>query len=1028
MHVGLGFPSCLLTGILLLSGAASGGERRPRPVRPDSAGPPAPVTTAPAATSAPATTQAASAPATAPAKTIPLSFNRAPMEQIAKFLNEQMGKPVIVDKEAEKIQVTLVNPKPLPVEEAMYILTTALHEAGVAIEERDRTVHLIPIAQVSKAQIRTVGAEVDLTTWKPANEIIRKIFEVRYYDPTKLVDVLKPLLPAWGHVTADPQAGKIIIVCTAERLLTMARIISELDRAGVSGGELRVFTIRNLDVLEIVPMLEKLIGGYLGVEVKAASVTGPEASAGGPRPDGPRMEGRPGGPDRPGGAGEPSAAAMVTVKASRTPVLLIPEPRRSQIVVAAPTNVLDQIKVWIETLDQPKPPSTQTEMVEIKYGDSGELVNQLTSMLAGIPDEGLRSGVKLFPFPSSRRLMIVGSEANRSIIKNWLQEIDIADTGIRVTRTFTLKNADAQQVADNIRELFQERRSWYDDYYGRRSSGEDRTKVTVTPNVRSNSVTVVASPEKMTRIAEQIEEWDKPFEGEEAAPRIYELKYADPEKTRTLLESLFTKKEQDFSWRRFWGEEDTESSPTPVGRLFGQFRFEAYPETGKLIVVSKNEENYKVIEKMIQEIDRPQETGKPRIIQLKFAEAETLAEQLNALLSGPGTPASILRRARAGTFEGFSELRSPYRHGGDSSPQQQRGPQQDGQNNLAEMRFWWQSPSDPTKVKQPSNMVGKLRIVPNVEQNLLMVAAPEEHAEAIEAFVKELDKPGYQVLIKAVIAEVALDDSLSLGYKFSSDPSIFTTGDSLANENTLRGLLTYSWKDAFDDDRHQLAFNIDVINVLSLLKRVTDLKIRSEPKILTADNIEGEFFDGQDIPFVSNSQLTDTGVRNDTFDYFPVGIRLRVRPHITKEKNVDLTVNLLISTVVPGRQLFGGAIVDRRETTTRIVLEDGRTFLISGILREEERAVNRRVPGLGDIPVFGEIFKHRENAKVNTELLVFLTPYVIEAAQGHPVIEQEPLKRLQEHHIPEGEFGGPPGEPVETIQAPVVIEPESRGS
>ncbi|MEP0842858.1 MAG: hypothetical protein HRF43_09110, partial [Phycisphaerae bacterium] len=698
-----------------------------------------------------------------------------------------------------------------------------------------------------------------------------------------------------------------------------------------------------------------------------------------------------------------------------------PEPRQSALVVAAPANVVAQIEIWLAQLDQPKPPSTQNEMIEVQYGDAGELVNQLRSMLTSHPDESLRSAVRLFSFPSSRKIMLVGSDQNRRVIKEWLKEIDIADTGVRVTRTFVLKNADSQQVAENIKELFQDaRRGYWDyDYYyeSRRSGAEDRSKVTVTSNTRNNSVTVVASPEKMIRIEAQIAEWDKPMTGRETAPRIYELKYADPDKTKTLLENLFSRKQQsDFPFRAIFfgdfGDEDSSGS-SPVGRLSGQFKFEAYPDTGKLIVVSKSEENYRVIDDMIREIDRPQTVGVPRIIQLKFADAETLAEQLNALLNAPGTPASILRKSKAGTFTDLAQEESPFRDTAQPGfrPGNERQPQQP-QGGSGVMQFWWQNPpSEMIKTRQPSNLVGKLRIVPNVEQNLLLVAAPEEYADGIEKFINDLDKPGQQVLIKAVIAEVTLEDATSLGYRFSTDPNQFLTGDPLITDNALRGLFTYSWVDVHDK-RNTFTFDMDVNNLLSLLRRVTDLKIKSEPKVFTADNIEAEFFDGQDVPFIRDSQINGISGQSQSFDYLPVGIRLRVRPHITKEKKIDLTVNLLISSIIPGRTLFGGAIVDRRETTTRIVLEDGKTFMISGILKEEDRTITRRVPGLGDIPLLGELFKHREVARVNTELLIFLTPYVIGAEGPYTPVESQPQDRLRQNFPePAEEPFGPP-EPI----------------
>src|SRR5262249_19208780 len=153
-----------------------------------------------------------------------------------------------------------------------------------------------------------------------------------------------------------------------------------------------------------------------------------------------------------------------------------------------------------------------------------------------------------------------------------------------------------------------------------------------------------------------------------------------------------------------------------------------------------------------------------------------------------------------------------------------------------------------------------------------------------------------------------------------------TNADSLLTDNAVKGLLSYNFQDFFGH-QNQLTLHVDINNLVSLLRRLTDLKIRSEPKVFTADNVEAEFFDGQDVPFISESNFSGVGGTNQSFDYKPVGIRLRVRPHITKERNIDLTVNLLVSSL-DNQRLFGGAIVNRRETTTRIVLQDGHTFLI----------------------------------------------------------------------------------------------------
>lgn len=998
----IGLWTCAMLAAMVLDASAAGGRHQAyNPPDGTSSQPGAPGTqatgTRPAA-SQPTTTQAG---ATQPAaKMVPLSFKGAPLDQVARFLTEQMGKPVLIDKGVEKIQITVINPKPLPPDEAMEVLTTALQEQGVAIEDRVRTVHLVPIEQMVRRELETVPAQVDVSTIRPINKIVRKVFELKYYDPAKLVEVIKPLMPSYGYIVADPSTRKLIVVSPVERLITIARVIAELDQADVSGGELREYPVKHVDVYELVPTLQKLIAGYLGVDVKTvSSMAGGPEKAGGPQPsegrpemrmEGRPMEGRSEG--KPGG--KPSEIGAMTITGEKCPVLLIPEPRRSSIVVAAPAKVQDQIKVWLETLDQIKPPQSQWEIVEIQYGDAAELADQLNGMLSRLPDDSLRSSVRIFPFASSRRLMVVGSDQSRELIRTWLKDIDVQDVGIRKTRTFELRYADAEKVAQNIKDLFgqEERRYWW--YSDRGGTGSDRNKVTVTPNVQRNTVTVVASPENLARIEEQIKEWDRPFTGDEAAPLIITLKYADPAKTKELLESLFSAKEKRSQpW--WWDDDNQQDTYMPAGRLFGQFRFEAYPDTGKLVVVSKNAENYKVIEELVAKIDQPPEGGLPRTIQLKFADAETVAEQINALLNAPGTPTSIQRRGRLRGFEQFSDDRSPYNRSQQASNQPRQSQDQD-QDQQGQMRFWWQQPPNlDIKGRQPSNLVGKIRIVPNIERNVLLVAVPEEYSAAVDKLIEELDRPGYQVLIRAVIAEAVLDDNMSLGFRFSADKNAFLTGDE--TENALRGFFAYQFKDV-QNNTHTYQFDASVVGLLSLLGKVTQLSIKSEPKILTADNVEAEFFDGQDIPFISNTQITDVGGQTQSFDYFPVGITLRVRPHITQENDINLTVKLRVSSVVPGKTLFGGVLVDRRETTTQITLVDGRTFLISGILRQADTQVIRRIPGLGDIPGLGEVFKHRETAKVNTELLVFLTPYVIGPKPQPPKsdpIEREPAEELK---------------------------------
>src|SRR5207253_1671302 len=137
----------------------------------------------------------------------------------------------------------------------------------------------------------------------------------------------------------------------------------------------------------------------------------------------------------------------------------------------------------------------------------------------------------------------------------------------------------------------------------------------------------------------------------DSQPKIYTLKHIDPVKLKDMLEELFFKKKTKRTSSGYFFDEmlmDLASSrdQQPVGRLYGQFRFQAMPDSNRLLVIAKSAANYTVMDSLIAQLDQPQDAGIPQMIELKHANAEDLAEQLNATLSEPGTLAEILRAKR----------------------------------------------------------------------------------------------------------------------------------------------------------------------------------------------------------------------------------------------------------------------------------------------------------------------------------------------------------------------------------------------
>ena len=147
--------------------------------------------------------------------------------------------------------------------------------------------------------------------------------------------------------------------------------------------------------------------------------------------------------------------------------------------------------------------------------------------------------------------------------------------------------------------------------------------------------------------------------------------------------------------------------------------------------------------------------------------------------------------------------------------------------------------------------------------------------------------------------------------------------------------------------------------------------------VFTADNQEASFFEGQDVPILQTTQGSQ-GFVSESVEYQAVGIGLNVRPRITAEGYIDLEINLEISNIDPSQQVAGQPTFDRRETTTHIIVKNGQTIVISGIMRELESKIERKVPLLGDIPLLGELFKSSETKTTRTELIAFVTPLIVE--------------------------------------------------
>jgi len=274
----------------------------------------------------------------------------------------------------------------------------------------------------------------------------------------------------------------------------------------------------------------------------------------------------------------------------------------------------------------------------------------------------------------------------------------------------------------------------------------------------------------------------------------------------------------------------------------------------------------------------------------------------------------------------------------------------------------------------------EVAIVAEPVNNALLVSASPRYFEQVEEMIMELDQPQKQVLIQVLLAEITLDGSTDWGMQWQTDLDLKDKDipvDS-ADINSLGG--TTSTVGAIGG----LTATLTGDNWGFILKAMQSdgrLEILSRPQILAADNQPATIDVGQRVPVVTGSRVTERGDSINTFEYEQVGIQLEVTPRINPDgivkMDVSPTISAMASSSVEIAAGFTVPIINSRSASTAVSVQDGQTIVIGGLISTEDNQRVTKIPLLGDIPYIGAAFKRTKKTRVRSELLIILTPHVI---------------------------------------------------
>jgi len=290
------------------------------------------------------------------------------------------------------------------------------------------------------------------------------------------------------------------------------------------------------------------------------------------------------------------------------------------------------------------------------------------------------------------------------------------------------------------------------------------------------------------------------------------------------------------------------------------------------------------------------------------------------------------------------------------------------------------APAEPTPgVPTPADGVGRdatihgaVTLVPDELTNALLIRATRQDFEVIQAAVQQLDVRPLQVLIQVLIVEARKDRLFSLGVDATAEGIGFDRG-----RGTVDGSLVGGGLGTFAVQIMRMAsFDLDVILRAAVSKG--DAKIVSRPLLLATNNREARILVGSQRPFVhvSRSLPTDTPSRDQVVQYKDVGTQLTVIPTINPDGYVGLMIRQEVNNATSETQ-FDAPVISTREAETEVLVRDRQTIVLGGLRERQQDVVKSGIPLLSALPLIGGLFGSEERRTTETELFLFITPWVL---------------------------------------------------
>ena len=621
---------------------------------------------------------------------------------------------------------------------------------------------------------------------------------------------------------------------------------------------------------------------------------------------------------------------------------LLIEARLNSLFIVANRETTAEIIELIEQVDVPVEGATTT-IHELQYSDAAKLIPLITTVFPKT------SSIKILPFAPFNALIIIANPVTTQQIIDLVDQLDIP-RGNRQIKLHTLQYASATTLAPLLSKIFA------DKIVAGKGEGKTATgsAVKIIAEPRLNALIIIADRLATDRVLQLIAKLDT-VQGTsgETQLKLVALENTSAKRMAVLLSKIFSD-----SVVAGKGEGKT-AKASPV-KIIEEERLNS------LIIIAGRLEIEQILS-LIKKLDVFQESGKIKsnfkLYHLKHAVAKDMAIMLKEVT---GRITEVARKDEK--------------------------PKPEAQNQSKTVNSGGQT---------------DISISADEATNSLLIFAPSDAFTTLDKIIIELDVPRMQVYVEALVMEVTLSKSLDLGINWKA--SGVTSGGRVRTGG-------FPGAGAFTADSATIAADSSTIGVLNgntisiggeeffsfgaFVKAVqsnNDVNVLANPQLMIINNPQdGEIPNINVVSVVPVSPKTVTSASNITtkeYQYKEVGIKLEIKPQISGENSIRLDISQESSDVVnPGAEAI---TIFKRTIKTSVIAEDGEIIVLGGLIKEKVARNQNKIPGFGDLPLIGWLFRSKLDQFEKINLLIFIRPTIIRTKKDLEKVNQRASARFK---------------------------------